>query len=300
MSDLLNRFRYPLTYLLLFSLCVISMASRKGPVDLGLGSRLLLRLTVPLSEMVTLPVRQGRAIWRDYVALLDVREDNEALREQIERLEEETLKYREAVISSERFQRLAAFQERREVPMVAANVIAQDLSRWFHSVMIDQGADAGVRAGMPVISGSGVVGIVAGTTPGASKVLLVIDLQSRVDAYVQRSRARGTVRGRSEEDCEFDYVLREADVVEGDQLLTSGLGSVYPKGLVVGYVSQVERKSYGLFQTVRVVPAVDFRKLEEVFVILEERKLPADSEFSARDGEMWEQEEPIGAGDVRR
>ncbi len=300
MSDLLNRFRYPLTYLLLFSLCVISMAARKGPVDLGLGSRLLLRLTVPLSEMVTLPVRQGRAIWRDYVALLDVREDNEALREQIDRLEEETLKYREAVISSERFQRLAAFQERREVPMVAANVIAQDLSRWFHSVMIDQGADAGVRAGMPVISGSGVVGIVAGTTPGASKVLLVIDLQSRVDAYVQRSRARGTVRGRSEEDCEFDYVLREADVVEGDQLLTSGLGSVYPKGLVVGYVSQVERKSYGLFQTVRVVPAVDFRKLEEVFVILEERKLPADSEFSARDGEMWEQEEPIGAGDVRR
>ena len=287
MSDLLSRFRYPLTYLLLFALCVISVASRQGPVDLGVGSRLLLRLTLPLGEMVTLPVRQARGVWRDYVALLGVRGENLGLRRELSRLEEENLRYREAMVGAERFKRLAAFQARREVPMVAGNVIAQDLSRWFQSVIIDQGKDAGIRAGMPVISGAGVVGVIAGTTATASKVLLMIDLQSRVDAYVQRSRARGTVRGRSEEACELDYVLREEDVREGDQLLTSGLGAVYPKGLLVGTVSHIERKPYGLFQTVRVDPAVDFRNLEEVFVILEERELPADADFSGPDEELW-------------
>ncbi len=287
MSDLLSRFRYPLTYLLLFALCVISVASRQAPVDLGVGSRLLLRLTLPLGEMVTLPVRQARGVWRDYVALLGVRGENSGLRRELSRLEKENLRYREAMVGAERFKRLAAFQARREVPMVAGNVIAQDLSRWFQSVIIDQGKDAGIRAGMPVISGAGVVGVIAGTTATASKVLLMIDLQSRVDAYVQRSRARGTVRGRSEEACELDYVLREEDVREGDQLLTSGLGAVYPKGLLVGTVSHVERKPYGLFQTVRVDPAVDFRNLEEVFVILEERELPADADFSGPDEELW-------------
>ena len=291
MSDLLNRFRYPLTYLLLLALCVISLVSRKGPVDLGLGSRLVLRLTVPLAEMVTLPVREARGIWDEYVAVLGVREENETLLRTISRLEEENLRFREAIVASERFESLAEFQERREVPMVPANVIAQDLSRWFQSVVIDRGAESGVRAGMPVITGSGVVGVVAGTTPEAAKVLLVIDLQSRVDAYVQRSRARGTVRGRSEEPCEFDYVLREDDVQEGDQLLTSGLGGVYPKGLVVGTVASVERKPYGLFQTVRVAPAVDFRKLEEVFVILEQREQPADEAFGAEESELWGPEE---------
>ncbi len=293
MSDLLNRFRYPLTYLLLLALCVISLASRKGPVELGMGSRLLLRLTLPLAEMVTLPVRQARGLWGEYVAVLGVREENETLRKTISSLEEENLRFREAIVASERFESLAEFQERREVPMVPANVVAQDLSRWFQSVVIDQGSSSGVRAGMPVITGSGVVGVVAGTTPGAAEVLLMIDLQSRVDAYVQRSRARGTVRGRSEEPCEFDYVLREDDVREGDQLLTSGLGGVYPKGLVVGTVADVERKPYGLFQTVRVTPAVDFRKLEEVFVILEQRELPADEAFSAEESDLWGLEERV-------
>ena len=291
MSDLLNRFRYPLTYLLLLALCVISLASRKGPVDLGLGSHLLLRLTLPLAEMVTLPVREARGVWDEYVAVLGAREENDTLRKTISHLEEENLRFREAIVASERFESLAEFQERRDAPMMPANVIAQDLSRWFQSVVIDQGAASGVRAGMPVITGLGVVGVVAGTTPGAAKVLLMIDLQSRVDAYVQRSRARGTVRGRSEERCEFDYVLREDDVQEGDQLLTSGLGGVYPKGLVVGTVASVERKPYGLFQTVRVSPAVDFRKLEEVFVILEQRELPAAETFSAEESELWGSEE---------
>ncbi len=285
MSELLTRFRYPLTYLLLVSVCAVSLTSGGGPAGAGLVSRSVLRLAAPLERVVTSPVMFVRGLWRDYVHLVGVRSENEELRLIVARLEGENMGYREAIVASERFQRLLDFRDRHDSPTVPANVVAQDLSSWFRSIVIDRGTDAGIETGMPVINERGVVGVVAGTAPGASKVLLVVDLQSRIDAYVQRSRARGSVRGRTGYDCDFDYVLRGADVRPGDVLLTSGLGAVYPKGLVLGTVSEVERRPFGLFQRARVRPAVDFRGLEEVFVILERREIPEDG-FSG-DGRLW-------------
>jgi rod shape-determining protein MreC len=287
LGELLRRFRYPLAYLLLAALCVIAMVSERKPAPLGLASRALVALTLPLERMVTLPVHEARGWWDELVVLVQVREENDRLRQRIARLEEENLQYREAIVSSERFQRLAGFRESHEVPMVPANVVHQDLSPWFRSVIIDQGTGAGILPGMPVVTDQGVVGVVSGTAPGASKVLLLIDPQSRVDAYVQRSRARGSVRGAKGRECNFDYVLRDEDLAVGDLLLTSGMGEVFPKGLVIGHVTSVERRPYGLFQQAQIKPAVDFGKLEEVFVILERRELPAAADFTTSDESLW-------------
>jgi rod shape-determining protein MreC len=287
LNELLRRFHYPLTYLLLALLCVTGMTSQRRPAELGVGSQLLVELTVPLQRMVTLPVRELRSLWAEYISLVLVREENDHLRGELARVKEENLQYREAIVASERFQRLAGVRERHEVPMVPANVAAQDLSSWFQSLIIDQGSTSGVRPGMPVITDSGVVGVVAGTTPRAAKVLLISDPQSRVDAYVQRSRARGSVRGAADGGCEFEHVLREEDVVVGDLLLTSGLGALYPKGLVIGRIASLERKPYGLFQVASIEPTVDFRQLEEVFVILEQGELPDDTAFSGDDEGLW-------------
>ena len=287
MSELLRRFRFALCYLALAALCALGMASRHGPAELGFAPKLVLDLTLPLERMVTLPISELRGVWDDYAALVGVRVENERLRDRLARAEEENHQYREAILSSERFQKLSGFRAQREVPMVPANVIHQDLSPWFQSLIIDQGAAAGIRPGMPVITDSGVVGLIAGTTPGASKVLLVVDPQSRIDAYVERTRARGTVRGTSGHDCDFDYVLRQENIEEGDLLLTSGLGTTYPKGLVVGRVATVDRKKSGLFLGAKVVPAVDFSRLEEVFVILEQRQIPGEDAFSSADEGLW-------------
>jgi rod shape-determining protein MreC len=286
-GELLRRFRFGLTYFALASLCALAMASQRAPHELGFAPRLVLNLTLPLERMVTLPLSEFRGVWSDYVALVGVREDNERLRGRLARAEEENHQYREAILSSERFQKLSGFRAQREVPMVPANVIHQDLSAWFQSLIIDQGAAAGIRPGMPVITDSGVVGLVSGTTPGASKVLLVVDPQSRVDAYVERTRARGTVRGTSSHEADFEYVLRQENIEEGDLLLTSGLGTVYPKGLVVGRVASVDRKTSGLFLSAKIAPAVDFTRLEEVFVILEQRQIPDEEAFSAADEGLW-------------
>ncbi|HTO55718.1 MAG TPA: rod shape-determining protein MreC [Myxococcota bacterium] len=287
MSELLRRFRFALCYFALASLCALGMASQKAPTELGFAPRLVLNLTLPLQRMVTVPVWELRDVWSDYVSLVGVREENERLRGRLARAEEENHQYREAILSSERFQKLSGFRAQRAVPMVPANVIHQDLSAWFQSLIIDQGAAAGIRPGMPVITESGVVGLVAGTTPGASKVLLVVDPQSRVDAYIERTRARGTVRGTSGHDCDFEYVPREENLEQGDVLLTSGLGTTYPKGLVVGRVASVDRKTSGLFLSAKITPAVDFSRLEEVFVILEQRQIPEEESFSSADEGLW-------------
>jgi len=287
LSDLLRRLSYLLTYFSLVSLCVVGMLTHQETTELGLARRFVLIITLPLQRVVTFPVRETAKLWNEYMGLIHVRRENEQLRRQLTDLELENLQYREAIVSSERFQRLAGFRAKREIPMVPANVVAEDLSPWFQAVIIDQGSSAGIGPGMPVITDSGVVGVVTGTTPGASKVLLILDPQSRVDVYVQRTRARGSVHGRSEQDCELAYLRREEDVRVGDLVLTSGLAAVYPKGLVVGHVSQVERLPYGLFQDAVLRPAADFRKLEEVFVILERRELPEDGDFSTDSEELW-------------
>jgi hypothetical protein len=87
-------------------------------------------------------------------------------------------------------------------------------------------------------------------------------------------------------------VQRDADVQVGDSLLTSGLGGIYPRGLLVGSVAAVEREPYGMFQRVEVKPAVEYSSLEEVFVILERRELPEPTEFSNESEDLWSIDAP--------
>lgn len=291
MSELFSRVRYPLTYLVLAVLCLLSMASTRLPDSLGVGPGAVLRVAVPLQRMVTFPVDLVRTVWSDYVALVGLRQKLQRTREELARVQDENLQYKEAIVASERFQRLSGFRAQHEVPMIPANVVAQDLSPWFRSVILDQGATAGILAGMPVITDHGLVGVVSGTTPRASKVLLVTDPQSKIDAYVQRTRARGTVRGRSRASCDFEYVERDEDVRVGDLLLTSGRGALYPKGLVIGRVTTAETRPYGLFQDAELRPAVDFETLEEVFVILERRDVPPAEEFGTGEA-LWAEGQP--------
>jgi len=287
LGELFRRFSYPLTYLFFASLCVIGISEGRVSRDFGFGSRWIAAITVPLERVATFPFRETQTLWSDYMALLGVRNENDRLRTRVNELKEQTRQLEEAIVSAERYQRLADFRTRNHVRMVPANVVAQDLSPWFQSVVIDQGSAAGIGPGLPVITDSGVVGVVMGVTTAAAKVLLVIDPQSRIDGFVQRSRARGSVVGASLKDCEFEYVLRGDDLEPGDSILTSGLGAVFPKGLLIGSVQKIERKSYGLFQKARIRPAVDFRKLEEVFVILDRQPVPADSDFTLNQEGLW-------------
>ena len=161
------------------------------------------------------------------------------------------------------------------------------MSPWFRSVLIDRGGRHGVRPGFPVITDRGVVGLVTATSGHAAKTMLLLDRQSAIDGIVQRTRARGIVRGLGSGELEFEFVVRGSDVREGDVVLTSGMGGVYPKGLRIGRVGEMVDPEGQLLQTALLQPAVDFGRLEQVFVML--RRGPAMDLLYGGNGET----EPI-------
>jgi rod shape-determining protein MreC len=118
----------------------------------------------------------------------------------------------------------------------------------------------------------GIAGQVIEVSNHYSKVMLITDRNSAVDALVQRTRARGVVKGESTERLRLDYVLRKKDVKIGDVVVSSGLDRIYPKGLRVGLVAQVIEHEADIFHEVLISPFVDFEKLEEVLVVLDVQK----------------------------
>ena len=230
-------------------------------------SGLVLDVAVPVQKMVALPFEFTRETWQEYLSLVEVGRENEDLRARLAAIEEENLQLREALVASGRLQRIAEMRDEFEVPMLPAQLVGLDASSWFRSALLDRGRSYGVLSGMPLISEEGLVGLVTATSHQAAKGMLLLDRQSAVDAVVQRSRARGVVRGAGDE-LAFEFVGRESDVAAGDVLITSGLGGVYPKGLRIGTITEVDAGGVQLLRQAAVESAVDFGRLEQVFVML--------------------------------
>lgn len=273
MPDFLKRMRAPIAFVALTLFATAAMVSHR--TALGEGGRelpwwqaMLLEVAAPLQKLVAAPVDAIASVWGNYVDLIDVREENDQLRERVAELEEETLQYREALVASGHLQRIAEMRREFEVPMLPGQVVGLDVTPSFRSVLVDRGQEQGVVPGNPVITEQGVVGLVTATADNASKTMLVLDRQSAIDGIVQRSRARGVVRGRGSEELAFEFVVRGGDVRVGDVVITSGLGGVFPKGLRLGEVIAVPDPGGNLVQTATLRPAVDFGRLEQIFVML--------------------------------
>jgi rod shape-determining protein MreC len=272
MTDNKSRIAIALAVAALAGTALVSMVADRRSAsrgrELSWWSGLVLDLAVPVQKMVATPIDFARSAVRDYVAILDVREENESLRGKVAAIEEENLQLREALVASGRLARIAEMRDDFEVPMLPAELVGLDVSAWFRSGLVDRGRQHGVFSGMPVINEQGLVGLVTATSRNAAKVMLLIDRQSAVDAVVQRSRSRGIVRGAQGDDLLFEFVVRDGDVQAGDVLVSSGLGGVYPKGLRIGEVTAVSDSDSKMLRSASVRPAVDFGRLEQVFVML--------------------------------
>ena len=224
----------------LINMVVDRRALAHGGRELSWWSGLVLDVAVPLQKAIALPFDLARGSWDDYVALVEVRLENEALSARLAEVEDDNLQLREALIASGRLGRIAEMREEFDVPMLRAELVGLDASTWFRSVLLDRGRNHGVHSGMPLISEQGLVGLVTATSRNAAKGMLLLDRQSAVSAVVQRSRARGVVRGTGD-GLVFEFVGRDADVARGDVLITSGLGGVFPKSLRIGAIAAVEQ-----------------------------------------------------------
>ena len=234
----------------------------------GFG-RVAIFFIAPVQEAVTDSVSFVKGIWSHYLYLVAVAQENDNLKKKLSRAFAKNSQYNEIELSNQRLRNLLNFKETTTSKILAAEVISVDPSSWFKAVIIDKGSSDGVERGLPVVIRQGIAGQVVDVSSRYSKIMLIIDRNSSVDALVQRTRARGIIKGEATAgQCLFKYVLRKDDVRVGDTIVASGLDGVFPKGLPIGDVKEVVRRNSGVFQEVRVVPYIDFEKLEEVLVIL--------------------------------
>ncbi len=245
--------------------------SLKRQDETSFFENLVLRATGPVQVGLNRLIGGAADIWDHYLYLVDTVDDNQLLLEENRRLNAELVRSDEVRLENQRLHLLLDFKETQEIATLPARVIAEDASSWFRTVTIDKGGEHGVTEGMPVVVAEGVVGRVVRSSPRFSRVLLVTDASSAVASLLQGNRARGVCRGQGEL-LVFDFVLRQEDVNVGDRVVTSGMGGVFPKGLVIGEVNTVDRQEFGLFQVVSVRSAVDFSHLEEVLVLLRGRQ----------------------------
>ncbi|MDP2106057.1 MAG: rod shape-determining protein MreC [Desulfobulbaceae bacterium] len=249
-------------------MAVTAIVTTVGRKEFGLTHRLAFDLLAPLQGILTESGQFVSGFWDRYVSLVGVSEENERLREEIKRYVAINAETREAVATNVRLSQLLDLSHSIDDPTLTAQVIGRDPALWFKTMTIDKGITAGVEKGMPVVTVEGVVGQVINVSPRFSKVLLAVDPNSAIDAIVQSTRSLGIIKGNGQ-GYRLEYVLKEKLVAGDDLVITSGMGGVFPKGLLIGTVTDVGKDRRGMFHSIAVKPAVDFRELEYVTIILQ-------------------------------
>ena len=209
-----------------------------------------------------------------YLWLLRVQEDNEQLKSRVARLEQEVTNYHEAYLENLRLRRFLDFQNTIQTETFSAQVVLHDLTGMFQTLMVDRGFQGGLEPDMPVINDEGVVGRIMDVSDHFSRILLLTDPESSVDAVIQRNRVRGILSGKDSGGCILKYVRSNLDIQQGDLVITSGKDGIFPKGLRLGTVQGIFKDPVDLFQRVEVKPMVHVNALEELLILKRETNLP--------------------------
>jgi rod shape-determining protein MreC len=268
---LLKRYRELIlvAFLLLVPLGVF-LANAKNPADRSWLDRAVLTVTSPVERVLAWAVTGVLEAWDGYVALRRARERATGLSREVDALRMERDRLLQERAEAERLRRLLGLAEAApEADHLGARVIGVRLGPSGRQILtLDRGADQGVGRLMPVVVADGLLGRIHSVTGSTAEVLLLVDTYSSIAVRVERTRARANVRGTGKPGgARLEYALRTEDVIEGDLLVTSGTDGVFPRGLVVGRVTQLRRRPQGLFLEAAVIPAVDPTRVEEVLVL---------------------------------
>lgn len=229
------------------------------------ASRFVLTLTYYPQKLISTVTDKVAGTWRDYIDLVHVNEENKRLHEELNALRQQKFELAEIEAQNTRLKKLLDFKDVSPYPVVSANVIGASPSILRSQVVIvDKGRSDGITEGMPVASYDGIVGRILLAGDKSSEVLLITDPVSAVDAYIHRTRARGIVKGVGN-GCVMEYIENKSDVSVGDKVISSGKDGFFPKGVIIGTVTDISPS--GSFISAGISPHVDLNSLEEVVVI---------------------------------
>lgn len=232
----------------------------------------LIRVTMPLQEGASSLVTRLGELTQTVRDLRNLRERNEALEAENARLLLEIVRLREIEAEAALMRDLLNFSQAYssfdlQGAHVVGRVISRDPSNLQRYLTLDVGLESGIAHNMPVATDRGLVGRISEVGNGWSRVLLIIDVSSSVNALTQSTRASGLVEGQPDGTLVLRAIPQGDTVSVGDTVFTSGLGGNFPRQILIGQIVSVERQDYALYQEAVVEPTVDFDHLEAVLII---------------------------------
>ena len=243
------------------------VTTRSGPRLLSL---VIFEVFSRVQQVTGSVVHGTRNAWDNYVALRGVRAENQNLRRQVASLEVQLQQDHAAATRTQALEQMLALKVQANIPTLAAQVIAGNPNPGMRTITIDRGTADGVLGDMAVISPAGIVGrVVAPVARHAARVQLIIDRNAAAGAVGEKSHAGGMVIGtEGDPPLRMDLVSNLSELKAGENIVTSGVDGIYPRGYLIGRVERSERGPE-LYRNVTVRPSVDFSSLEEVLVVLE-------------------------------
>ncbi len=201
-------------------------------------------------------------------SLRGAQKENEKLKGEISEYKAKIVLLDQSSRENEKLRGALSFRARSFVPrLLPAEMIARSGGSWFNLIEINRGSADNIAADSAVINDEGLVGRVFEVSKFSSKVLLITDPSSAVSVIDSETGDMGIAAGNSIGPLKVLYMSATASVKPGDRIVTSGMSEIFPKGVVVGSVGSVSKKDYDIFQKVSVKAAVNFSRIDKVFVI---------------------------------
>jgi len=268
MKRLQNR---PLLFVLLLSLTIVGLVLHETGNTQAVEN-LILRPVTSVQDNLSNLANDFSDLFQTFRDVQELRRRNEELQSLADSMMIENVRLKELESENETLRQLLQFTQANpthsyKAAEVVGHVIGQDPSNLLFCIIIDVGTGDGVTKGMPVVTDRGLVGRIVEVSSRSSKVLLITDVSSSVNAIIQSSRATGIVEGKADGGLVMKYIPQPVTVNVGDVILTSGLGATFPKRLVIGQVTAVHKRDIAMFQQAEIKPTVDFDRLEVVLVI---------------------------------
>ncbi len=228
---------------------------------------LIALVTAPVQKALTAVHRAAFGVWSTYIDWKSVRAENHRLRDENQRFRVEALVVTETLQENKRLRRLLDLQNRLPLDTMPGEVIAREWGGWVRSLTVNRGRADEVRKLTAVISPDGLVGRVVEVRPGTSVVQVLTDPASTVGAHVLRTRTPGIVEGEARGTVRFKYLPRDGALNVGDVVVTSGQGGLFPRGVPIGRVRNLDQRTSGLFHLAILEPVVDLARLDEVLLV---------------------------------
>ncbi|MFH1378713.1 MAG: rod shape-determining protein MreC [bacterium] len=269
----LNFFEKHVPAFLLFLLTTISIIFLTAGLNYRVQSvkSAIFYLIMPTPQRLSDLIDYGQGLGENIHVLVNAHEENIQLKKKYTALLHKEHNLFQLTAENERLREMLDFKRAQPLEMVAARIIGREPQHWFQSFLINRGRDEGIYENAPVIAIQGgvpgLIGRVLHVSKHSANVLLLTDSLSAVAVTCRRSYNDGVIEGQNTPQLMFNYIVPEADIKVGDPIVTSGVGSVFPPGLLVGHVTSITADQEGYFMQAQIAPSVDYNQLREVFCI---------------------------------